>query len=325
MRFYLYLIIGVVALLAGCSGKNDGPEASTSKGENKSDLANDEHAEHERNDAHGEERVVHLTQDQIERARIEIAIAAPATIREQITLYGTIVPNSERVRVVGARFPGVIGQVHKRVGDPVKRGERLATVESNESLKSYDVVASLSGVITERNANEGEQAREAALFTIADLSSVWAEIALFPRDVSKVRIGQTADVANSEGTVSSEGRVVYIAPLGTRANQTLSARVLLENKDGRWAPGLYVSVNVNIGETLAEVVVKNAAIQTLQDQSVVFVKTLEGFEARSVRLGKSDSKATQVLAGLKAGEEYAAENSFILKSELGAASAEHDH
>ena len=99
------------------------------------------------------------------------------------------------VREVAARFPGVIRSVAKNVGDPVRQGETLATVESNESLQRINrhVAADRRG--TARNANPGEQTGDRVLFTVADLSTVWVELSLFPRDSRKVRVGQIVRVS----------------------------------------------------------------------------------------------------------------------------------
>ena len=63
----------------------------------------------------------------------------------------------------------------------------------------------------------------------------------------------------------------------------------------------------------------------MEDQSVIFIETDEGFEARPVTLGRVDGEISEVLAGVKAGDAYVTANSFILKSELGKGDAEHGH
>ena len=141
---------------------------------------------------------IELTPEQLKATGIKLVQAGPAQIRENLPLYGVIAPNAERVREVAARFPGVIQSVAKKIGDPVREGETLATVEANESLQTYAVTAPLSGVVTARNANPGEQTGDKTLFTVADLSTVWVELSLFPRDVAKVRIGQGVRVKNNE-------------------------------------------------------------------------------------------------------------------------------
>jgi cobalt-zinc-cadmium efflux system membrane fusion protein len=161
---------------------------------------------------------------------------------------------------------------------------------------------------------------------VADLSTVWVELALFPRDFARVRLGQAVLVRSVDAGLAAEGRVVYLAPFGTGASQTLAARVLLANPAHRWAPGLYVSADVVLSQAPAALAVRNEAIQSMEGRDSVFVQEADGeFAARPVRLGRSDGEVTEVLEGLAPGTRYVAANSFILKSHLGAASAEHEH
>jgi len=287
--------------------------------------AADAEAGHEEGDDGDAASHVELTAAQIASAQIGIATAGPANVRERQPLYGVIAPNAERVRDVSARFPGVIRSVTKRVGDPVRQGETLATVESNESLKTYSVIAPLSGVITARSANPGENTSDKALFTVADLTTVWVELSLFPRDIATVRVGQAVRVRGADNAQSADGKVVYVAPFGSSASQTLTARVLLDNAERRWPPGLYVTAELTLATTPVPIAVRGEALQTIEDRTVVFVRNEDGFEARTVQVGRSDGEIAEILSGIESGESYATRNSFILKAELGKGSAEHGH
>lgn len=306
--------------LAAC-GKSEAPVEDAAKAEH---AEGTEHSE-EGGEEHEEGGHIKLTDEQIKASNIGLKQVGPAAIRETLPLYGVIAPNAERVREVAARFPGVIRAVDKKVGDYVRQGETLATVESNESLQTYPVGSPLAGVVTMRNANPGEQSGDKMLFTVADLSSVWVELSLFPRDVAKVRVGQTVRVQSAEAGLQEDGKVVYVAPLGSSSSQTLTARVLLDNSDRKWAPGLYVTADVTLAESQVALAIRSEAVQTMEDGSVVFVRGNEGFEPRPVKLGRSDGELTEILEGVKTGETYVAANSFILKAELGKGSAEHGH
>jgi cobalt-zinc-cadmium efflux system membrane fusion protein len=131
-------------------------------------------------------------------------------------------------------------------------------------------------------------------------------------------------VSSSDTGLNAAGKIVYVAPFGSSSNQTLTARVLLDNAERRWAPGLYVSAAVTLGENRVPLVVRNEALQTLEDDNVVFVRSERGFEPRPVRLGRADGQRSEVTDGLKAGDRYAAANSYILKAELGKDSAGHE-
>jgi len=278
---------------------------------------------HEQEEVHSEEGHIALTPEQIKHAGIAIDRVGPASIRESLPLYGQIVPNAEREHTVSARFPGVIKNVAKQIGDVVQQGETLATVESNESLKSYPVAASLSGVVAQRSANVGEQTGDRALFVIGDYSTVWVDLSVFPADLSKIRVGQSVRIENRDTSVAGEGRIITVLPVGSSTNQTTTARVLLDNPDHQWVPGHFVTAEVVLSVTEVPTAIRDEAIQIVEDQTVVFVEGDEGFEMRPVTLGRSDGQVSEVLKGLQAGEAYVSTNSFTLKSELGKEDAEH--
>jgi cobalt-zinc-cadmium efflux system membrane fusion protein len=312
-----FVVMLTLPLLTACGGSDPSAAGAPTV------AATDPHGSEKHQES--EQSHVKLTPAQIKSAGIGLAQAGPATVREHLPLYGVIAPNAERMREVTARFPGVIRSVAGRVGDSVQQGETLATVESNESLQTYAVVAPMTGVITARHANPGEQAGDKALFTVTDLASVWVELALFPRDVAKVRIGQSVRVKNGDTGWSADGKVVYVAPFGSSSNQTLAARVLLDNSERKWPPGLYVTAEVTLASTLVPLTVSSDALQTMDERTVVFVRSEAGFEPRAVQLGRSDGEINEVLAGLAHGDIYATSNSFILKAELGKGEAEHGH
>ena len=310
--------------LAGCGG-SEKPQAPE-----RAEQAHAEHGDHEGEEGHGAheeggEGHVELTDEQIKAAGIGLQQAGAASIRETLPVYGVIAPNAERVRDVGARFPGMIRTVSKKIGDEVRQGEALATVESNESLQTYSVAAPLNGTVIARSANPGEQTGDKVLFTIADLSTVWVELSLFPRDVAKIKVGQQVSVRTGDSGLSGEGKIVYVAPFGSSANQTLTARVLLANEQRRWAPGLYVTADITLAESDVPVAVRSDALQTWENETVVFVRGDEGFEPRPVRTGRTDTQWTEITEGLEPSATYASTNSFILKAELGKGAAEHDH
>lgn len=262
-------------------------------------------------------------------AGVVTAVAGPRVLRQRLSLYGTIQPDQERVRHVTARFPGVIRAVNVRTGDRVPTGATLATVESNESLQVYAVKAPIRGVITQRSANPGEVAGDAALFVLADFSSVWAEFNVFPRDRAQLAPGQNVVVVATDGKTRGEGSVRYVSPAGGTGGsapaQTLSIRVALDNHDDRWTPGLFVTGAVTVAESAVPLAVPLPALQTFRDWRVVFVNFGDIYEARPLELGRDDSDYVEVLSGLAAGERYVVANSYLIKADIEKSGASHDH
>ena len=109
-------------------------------------------------------------------------------------------------------------------------------------------------------------------------------------------------------------------------SRTAPARVALANPQGVWRPGLFVDVKVMTEESQVPVAVDAKAIQRPDGkESVVFVPAEGGYKAQVVQLGRSDGKTTEVPSGLTPGQDYVKDGSFMLKAELGKASAEHTH
>lgn len=257
-------------------------------------------------------------------AGVKTAAAGPGAIRETLALYGTIRPNAQAQRDVTARFPGVVRTVEVQVGDVVKVGQRLATIESNESLQVYAISAPIAGTVTQRHANPGESADADALFQIADFSSVWAELSVFPRDRARLSPGQAVEIVAADGAAKGAGRIGYVSPVGT-ASQALIARVELDNREGLWTQGQFVDARVAIAEMPVEVVVPLAALQRFRDWDVVFVSEGEAFQAQPVTLGRRDAAQVEVTAGLKPGARVVVANSFLVKADVEKSGATHDH
>jgi cobalt-zinc-cadmium efflux system membrane fusion protein len=219
--------------------------------------------------------------------------------------------------------------VHKSVGDAVQVGERLATIESNESLQTYSVSAPIAGVITERHANAGENAGSDALFVIVDYRQLWAELSLFPRDLHRVKVGQKVILNAADGGISGEGAIVRIAPAEGAQHGSLSgvytARVVLDNSDRRWSPGLFVEGQVQIGQTSVPLAVKRSALQSFRDFTVVFEQVGTAYEVRMLELGLQDPTWAEVRGGLKPGALYVTQNSYLIKADIEKSGASHDH
>ncbi|WON74580.1 efflux RND transporter periplasmic adaptor subunit [Nitrosospira sp. Is2] len=199
-------------------------------------------------------------------------------------------------------------------------------VHQRGELARYDIRAPISGLITAKAVAQGQVLKEdAEIFTIADISSVWAQITVYAKDLDVLRLGEKATIRSTAIDAEGEGTISYISALIGVQTRTATARVVLENEDGRWRPGMFITAEVAIEELQVPVAVSADGIQTLDDHTVVFGRYGQYFEARPLRLGRSDGQMVEVLNGFTAGERYAAKNSFAIKAELGKSGASHDH
>lgn len=272
------------------------------------------------------EMQVKIVAEAAQRAGVVAEPAGPATMTETLAVYGQVKLNANKVARAVPRFGGIVREAHKALGDTVTAGEVVALVETNQSLATIEVKAPLAGVIVDRDVNAGETVADGAtLYTIADLSDVWVDLNVPKRDQSRVKVGQAAVIHADDGGAGARGTISWISPISSAEAQTLVARVVLDNADQRWRPGLFVKAELTLSELAAAVAVKESALQTLFDFTVVFSQHGDLYQARPLELGRRGGGYVEVLKGLKAGEHYVTENSFLIKADIGKSGASHDH
>lgn len=193
-------------------------------------------------------------------------------------------------------------------------------------LNRFEIRAPFTGTVVEKHLSLGEAVKEdATIFTVSDLSSVWAEFAVAPKDLGAVRVGQKVIVSSTAFDIKVEGTVSYVGAMLGEQTRTARARVTLTNPKGAWRPGLFVTVAVLGEDENVSLAVSADAVQTIDEQRMLFMAVPDGFVAKPVKVGRSDGKTVEILSGMQPGDKYAATNTFVLKSELGKASAEHGH
>lgn len=195
-----------------------------------------------------------------------------------------------------------------------------------KSLTRYEIHAPMDGTVIERNVAAGQTvAADAGLFTVADLSEVWVEVALHLQDVAHVATGQRATVISEALERSAEGTVSYLSPVLAEPARTALARVVLPNTDGAWRPGLFVRVRLVREETQVPVAVKETALQTFRDWQVVFINEGNQYEPVVVETGRRGGGRVEIVSGLQPGQRYVAEGSFVVKADILKSGAVHEH
>lgn len=269
---------------------------------------------------------VELSQEARVASGIAVEPAGPRRLRVTLDLPGEVVPNADRLAHIVPRFPGIARQVRKGLGQQVRAGEVLAVIEGNQSLSTYEVTSLISGTIIEKHVTLGEFVQDDQdIYVVADLSTVWVNVAIYARDVPRIRRGQTVLVESVGAGPSSQGVIDYVGSVVGEETRAASARVVLPNRGLQWRPGMFVTARIVVDQREVPVAVPDNAVQRLEGRDCVFVEEGDGFMARAVVLGKSDGQWTEIVSGLKPGEPYVIRGSFILKSELQKSEAGHDH
>ncbi len=280
------------------------------------------HGEH---DEHGEQTAT-MSDAKVSAAGIELAKAGPEILRETLKINGVLQANQEALVQITPRFPGIVREVQKRVGDAIEKNEVLAKVESNQSLTVYELKSPFAGTIIDRQVTLGEYVSEQkSAFVVANLSTVWADFSIHRRDLRRVKVGDTVIIDPEDGSEKIKAKITYLAPVGASDTQSGMARAVVPNTDNRLRPGLFVTARLVMSEKPVPLAIKLSALQTMDNRSVVFVRSGDKFEPREVELGQRDSESAEVLFGLEEGDVYATRNSFVIKAEIGKGSAAHEH
>ncbi len=259
-------------------------------------------------------------------AGIKIEESTSAVMQEAVNVYGRVQLNEERVKHISPRYSGVMTSALKHFGSRVTQDEVIARVESNDSLREYEIKSSIGGEVIWVHAHEGEFVKEGQpIYEVADLSSLWVELDVFSHDLSRVRVGQNVRMAFGEDLPAVESKIDYLSPFGSEKSQTTLARVVVDNSGGLLRPGMFVTAEIAIAEVKVPVTVPLAALQTFRDWDVVFLVDGNAFQAHPVELGRRNRERVEVVAGLEVGQRIVSDGSFILKADIMKEGAVHDH
>ena len=316
MTRFSWTALGLGLMLTACNASGPDTESDTGQA----------HAEEEHGDHEEAPLQTTIAAKAAVAAGIRVAPVGAGEIADEHEVQGLLTPIDGRIAHVTARFPGPVRSVRVGVGDQVRAGQTLATVESNLSLTTYTVTAPISGVVMTRTAEVGTSAAEgAALFEVADLSSLWVDLHIFGADAQHIGAGVPVTVTRLSDGVSAQTTLERVLPGTATASQSTIARATVVNADGLWRPGSAVKALVTVDRQSAMLVVPVTALQTAEDRDVVYVQQGETYHTRPVKLGRRDAERVEVLAGLKAGEQVVVAQSFLIKADIEKSTVEEDH
>jgi cobalt-zinc-cadmium efflux system membrane fusion protein len=156
------------------------------------------------------------------------------------------------------------------------------------------------------------------LFTISDLSSLWAMAEVNEEYLGKLRIGMPVRVyVQAYPNQAFNGRIGKLGELLDPGTRTIKVRIELQNMQGKLKPEMYADAEIELGRGGTALMLPAEAVQDLRGEPVVFVKLSDDkFEMRPVQVGRTIGTDVEVLSGLKAGDQVVTQSAFILKSEF---------
>ncbi len=198
--------------------------------------------------------------------------------------------------------------------------------DEEQNFTRYTLRSPLSGEVIQKHLAVGEVvARNDDIYVIANLSTLWVNIAIPARHLAAVRVGQKVHIREEHQGLRTTGKLSYLGAVIDETTRSVTGRVVISNPKKIWRPGMYVSVDLVQDEIRVPVAVDVEAVQKYRDWDVVFVHYGDFYEARPVTLGQTDGNHIEIIEGLRVGEPYVSKNSFAIKAELGKSGATHSH
>lgn len=255
--------------------------------------------------------------------RAELNAAAQELARtERLAAIGAA--SQQELERIRATHTGVATAVEGARAQLVLLGMRPAAIAEltrpNEITATTGIAAPIDGVVTERQANVGLNVDPSMpLFTIVDLSTVWAIGDLYEQDFPRVRVGSEATITTTAYPgLALGGRVTYIDPQLNAESRTARVRVEVPNPQRQLRLGMFAELQIGAGGGPTAVTVPREAVQTVGNRHFVYLvpRNQRGrFIEREVRLGDASGTAVQITSGVRTGDAVVTKGSFFIRAE----------
>ncbi|TCK69425.1 Cu(I)/Ag(I) efflux system membrane fusion protein [Winogradskyella wandonensis] len=191
--------------------------------------------------------------------------------------------------------------------------------ETGKVKENFPVYATVSGTVTEKLVEQGDYIKQGQpLLKIANLNTVWANFDVYENQIDLFKKGQEVLVTtNAYANKEFKGRVDFIDPILNTKTRTVTLRVVLNNKEDVFKPGMFVSAKINgvLNKNKKVLSIPASAVLWTGERSVVYLKTSQDqpvFEMREVKLGNQTGNEYEVLEGLFAGNEIVTNGTFTV-------------
>ncbi len=197
-----------------------------------------------------------------------------------------------------------------------KEIQRLAA--SGKLYPFLPVHSPISGTVVSHAVSAGDSVqRGQALYVVADLRTLWANIALTESQLAQVRTGQTVSLsAKAYPQEHFKGKVLSVGAQMDEATRTIKARALINNPGKLLKAGMFADAQIEIGDGTAVLAIPAKAIVQFQGQTTVFKVKGDELQPQTIETGTTRGGWTEIKVGLSAGDEIATQGVFLLKSLL---------
>lgn len=256
---------------------------------------------------------VNFTGEKVNRGQLLATIYAPALVAAQQEL------------LTAASMKESQPALYKAVRNKLKLWKlsesQIDQIEASGKVRdNFPIYATVSGTVSEKMAEEGDYVKQGQpIVKVSNLGTVWAMFDAYENQISQLKVGQKITVTtNAYSSKEFEATISFIDPSLNTQSRTVSVRATLNNKEGLFKPGMFVTSKVQMSkssEKQSNISIPASAVLWTGNRSLVYVKTNPSepiFEMREVGLGAKQGDMYIILDGLKNGEEVVTNGTFTV-------------
>ncbi|MBP9691709.1 MAG: efflux RND transporter periplasmic adaptor subunit [Alphaproteobacteria bacterium] len=247
---------------------------------------------------------IHLEADQAKAIDLKTTQPSIQPLAQLLSLNGEVRPLPNSQAEASVRINGQVTELYANIGDTVRKGQKLAKVQSflvGDPPPSVIVTAPIDGIIDVRNVKLGQSVQpNTALFSISNRDPIMVVANLYEEDIGKVKVGQTANInVLSYPARIFKGKVSLIEPNLDPLTRTVNVQIALSNPQGLLRPNMSAQANIVLEENTSAITVPNAAILEANGEKFVFTQNGENYKRVVITTGTSDHKYTEIKTGIK--------------------------
>jgi len=202
-----------------------------------------------------------------------------------------------------------------------KRANAVLKLNGGSKNGIYTIKSPINGFVIEKNVTENMQLRgdnDKSLFTIADLSSVWAMINIYESDISRVQAGNSVSLSTlAYPDQVFTGRIEKIYNMVDQDSKVMNARVVVANPNFLLKPGMLGTVKVSASSGVDLPVVNSRAV--IFDENKNYVLLLDAankVHIREIEIGHKTADKIYIKKGIYAGDRVIASKQVFLFESL---------
>ncbi len=337
-----------------------------------------------------------LTPDQIKTLGIETVTVKQTQLKNQLDAMGKVLEHPYRKAIVSYAFPARISEIHGRIGDWVKPGDKLVTLQSEEvgiaksefykSNSDFDLAkvnyerqkrlfdrgvgaqkdfleaetdykvaeanlnaaekklhvlgfsedavriiaethqinpvitlyAPIQGKIIRNNAVMGAMIdQETEILTVMDPTILCSDAEIYEKDIARIKEGQEVDLrVPAYPGEKFNAKICYISDVLNEETRTITVRSEVENDRYKLKPGMFANIQIFTTGTRDALMIPSGAILEIKGEKIIFTREGDTFRSKIIQAGVSLNGNTEVLSGLRAGEEIVVRGNIQLQAEL---------